>query len=195
MKKAVAILLTIAILCVMGGWSNPQRNEAEGGFSLIDYLETHKVESYEEFEAIISSVNPDQVEMIDPELVSDFSITIDYDNQIVSVLTIEESRSITSGVTDTASKSYYNNLGLKIFTISLTATFHYTTGSSSTASASGSFTPASMSTWTSTPTISMGNFTTTVAYARISGTATSGSSSLSYSLTMTCDDTGHLNSY
>jgi hypothetical protein len=52
-----------------------------------------------------------------------------------------------------------------------------------------------MSTWTSTPTISMGNFTTTVAYARISGTATSGSSSLSYSLTMTCDDTGHLNSY
>ena len=149
MKKAVAILLTIAILCVMGGWSNPQRNEAEGGFSLIDYLETHKVESYEEFEAIISSVNPDQVEMIDPELVSDFCITIDYDNQIVSVLTIEESRSITSGVTDR----------------------------------------------TSTPTISMGNFSTTVAYARISGTATSGSSSLSYSLTMTCDDTGHLNSY
>lgn len=195
MKKAMAILLTIAILCVTGGWSNPQRNEAEGGFNLIDYLETHKVESYEEFEAIISSVNPDQVEMIDPELVSDFSITIDYDNQIVSVLTIEESRSITSGVTDTASKSYYNNIGLKIFTISLTATFHYTTGSSSTASASGSFTPASMSTWTSTPTISMGNFTTTVAYARISGTATSGSSSLSYSLTMTCDDTGHLNSY
>lgn len=195
MKKAVAIMLAFSVLGLMVGWTCPQKNEPESKFSLIDYLETHKVESYEEFEDIILSVNPDYIGHIDPESVSDFSIVIDYDSQIISVLTIEEPRSINGGLTDNASCSYFNNLGMKIFTISITATFHFTTGSCSTSSASGSFTPATSSSWTSTPTISTGNFTPSVAYARISGTATYGSSSMNYMLTLTCDDSGQTNSY
>lgn len=99
------------------------------------------------------------------------------------------------GVSDSASKSYYNDSGIKIFTIKVNGTFSYTTGSCTTLSASGSYNRALLSTWTSTPTISSGNITTRKAYARISGTATSGSSSISYSLTLTCDDSGNTSSY
>lgn len=195
MKKILATLLTIAVLCVMGGWSNPQSNKVENEFSLIDYLETHEVESYAEFEAIIDSVSPESIGEIDSDSVIDFNVDIDYDNKIVSVVTIEAPIIISSGTGNTVSRSYYNDLGIKIFKISLTAYFHYTSGSVYTASASGSFSPTALSSWSSTPTISTGNYTSTLAYARISGTATNGSSSLNYSLTMTCDDTGELDYY
>lgn len=79
---------------------------------------------------------------------------------------------------------------MKIFTISVTGKFRYSTGSCTTLSASGSFSKPFYSTWTSTPTISSGNLSPSVAYARISGTATSGSSSISYSLRLTCNDSG-----
>lgn len=195
MKKAVATLLTIATLFVMGGWTNPHSNKVENEFSLIDYLETHEIGSYSEFEAIIDSVSPESTRDSSSDSVTDFNVDIDYDNNIVSVVVVEEPVITSSGTGNTVSRSYYNDLGIKIFTISLTAYFHYSTGSVYTASASGSFSPAALSTWSSTPTISTGNYTSTLAYARISGTATSGSSSLNYSLTMTCDDTGELNYY
>ena len=153
--------------------------------------------SYEEFIDVIQSVSPESVdEDIDFENISSFDIEIDYVNNVVSVLTIEEvSNDRSHGVTDSASKSYYNDIGFKIFTIKVQGTFSYITGSCTTISASGSFNRATLSTWTSTPTISSGNITTRKAYARISGTATSGSSSLSYSLTLTCDDSGNTSSY
>ena len=178
---------------VGGGSSLPDGNENETEFSLINYLETHEVQSYEEFETIISSVSPEDADEIDS--VKDFSISIDYDNKIVAVTTVEEALVRGNGVGDTASRSYYSDVGKKIFTISLTADFSYYTGHCSTISASGSYTRAYLSTWTSTPTISTGNFSPDVAYARISGTATSGSSSIYYSLTMTCDDTGDIDVY
>ena len=193
MKKILAIVLTIVVLCAMGGWSNPQDNNDETQFSLIQYLETHEIENYSEFEDLIASVSPESVEDIDS--VSDFSINIDYDNQLVIVTTLEKSLVRSGSVSDTAYKSYYSDLGLKIFTVSVTGRFNYSTGYCSTASASGSFKREPLSTWTSTPTISTGNFSSTVAYARISGTATSGSSSTSYCLTMTCDDSGDLYAY
>ena len=126
MKKILATLLTIAVLCVMGGWSNPQSNKVENEFSLIDYLETHEVESYAEFEAIIDSVSPESIGEIDSDSVIDFKVDIDYDNKIVSVVTIEAPIIISSGTGNTVSRSYYNDLGIKIFKISLTAYFHYT---------------------------------------------------------------------
>lgn len=178
-----------------GGWINPQIIDSESEFSLIKYLETHEVENYSDFEAVISAVSPESIDSIDSESVADFCINIDYENQIVSVLTDEEPIITSSGVSDTVSCSYYNDLGFKIFTISITGYFTYSSGWCYTSSASGSYTRASLSTWTSTPTISSGNFTSTVAYARISGTATSGSNNLNYSLTLTCDDDGDLNSY
>lgn len=195
MTKILAILLTIAVLCGRGSSSLPNGNESETEFSLINYIETHEVQSYEEFETIISSVSPEDADEIDSDSVKDFSISIDYDNKIVTVTTVEEALVRGNGVGDTASRSYYSDVGKKIFTISLTADFTYYTGYCSTTSASGSYTRAYLSTWTSTPTISSGNYSASVAYARISGTATSGLSSINYSLTMTCDDTGDINVY
>ena len=75
--------------------------------------------SYEEFIDVIQSVSPESVdEDIDFENISSFDIEIDYVNNVVSVLTIEEvSNDRSHGVTDSASKSYYNDIGFKIFTI------------------------------------------------------------------------------
>lgn len=190
MKKMLAILLTIATLCVMGGWANPKTNSDEGEYSLIKYLETHEVDSYAEFQEVIRSVSPESVDDIDPDSVTDFSIDIDYDNRVVSVTTIGESIITSTDTSNTASQSYYNDLSIKIFTISVTGKFRYSTGSCTTLTASGSFSKPFYSTWTSTPTISSGNLSPSVAYARISGTATSGSSSISYSLRLTCNDSG-----
>ena len=181
-----------------GGWINPPLQADEIGFSLIDYLETHEINSYEDFLDVIESVSPESVdeEDEDPNDISFFSIDIDYDNMIVSVLTMREASYDRSHVaSNSASKSYYSNSGFKIFTIKVNGTFSYSSGSCNTTSASGSFTRAFLSTWTSTPTISSGHINTSKAYARISGTATSGSNSTSYSLTLTCDDSGNFSSY
>lgn len=170
-----------------------QANEI--GFSLIDYLETHEINSYEDFLDVIESVSPESVDE-DPSNVVFFDLEIDYDNMIVSTLVMRETTGDRShGVTDSASKSYYNNNGIKIFTVNVQGSFSYTTGSCTTTSVSGSFNPAFLSLWTSTPTISSGNINTRKAYARISGTATCGSNSMNYSLTLTCDDSGHTSSY
>ena len=173
-----------------GGWTNPKSNADEDRCSLIDYLETHEVESYEEFQEVIRSVSPESVDDVDPDMVTDFSINIDYDNRIVSVTTIEQSDDTATENGKTASCSYYNDLYITIFTISVTGYFRYSPGYCTATSASGSFTKPFYSTWSSTPTISTGNISSSVAYARISGTATSGSSSINYSLTLTCNDSG-----
>lgn len=195
MKKVLATLLTISTLLVTGGWTNPESCKNEAEFSLIDYLETHTVESYEEFEEVIRSVSPDSVSDIDPNSVAEFSISIDYENQIVAVTTIEEPVVTSTDTGNTVSCSYYNDLSIMIFTISVTGRFRYSSGMCVTISSSGSFSKPFLSTWASTPTISSGNNSATVAYARISGTATSGSSSINYSLTLTCNDSGSFGSY
>lgn len=195
MKKLVTAVLTTLMFCVAGGAANPRYHNDQTDFDLISYLETHEVDNYEEFNDVIQTVSPESVDEKTDDITS-FAIDIDYDNRIVSVTTISESSyDRANGASNSASRSYYASSGVKIFTIKVSGTFRYTTGSCSTLSASGSFTRASGSTWTSTPTISSGNITTRKAYARISGTATSGASSISYSLTLTCDDTGTFGSY
>ena len=170
----------------------------ETDFSLIDYLETHEINSYEEFLDVIETVSPESVdaEDEDPNEIAFFSIDIDYDNMIVSVLTMREASYDRSYIaSNSASKSYYSNSGIKKFTIKVEGTFSYTTGSCNTTSASGSYTRAPLSPWTSTPTISAGHITPSKAYARISGNAVNGSNSTSYSLTLTCNDSGTFSSY
>ena len=159
-------------------------------------METHEVNNYDDFIRVIRTVSPESIDEDDPSVVTYFDIDVDYDNMIVSVLTMDEATYDKShGASNSVSKSYYASNGLKIFTIKVSGTFSYTTGSCTTLSASGSFTRAALSTWTSTPTISSGNITASKAYARISGTATSGSSSTYYSLTLTCNDSGNFSSY
>ena len=59
-------------------------------------------------------------------------------------------------------------------------------------SKTGSFTPASGSSWKSTPSITSGNVSSSKVYARISGTAKSLLQTSTYSLTLMCDSTGKI---
>ena len=181
-----------------GGYS-PNQEQIDGtDFSLIEYLEKHEVGSYSDFMDIIQAVNPDSVDNYEysPESISEFSIEINYDDRTVSVLTVGEAVIDRYQVaSNDASKSYYNDSGAKIFTISVSGTFTYGTGYCNVVSHDGSYTKPSYSTWTSTPTITSGNITASKAYVRIYGIARSGSNSKSYTLTLTCDDTGHFTSY
>jgi len=197
-KKALATLLTISVLFITGGINYPSLQADETEFSLIDYLETHEINSYEDFLDVIETVSPESVdaEDEDPNEIAFFSIDIDYDNMMVSVLTMDDVLHDRSHVaSSSATKSYYSDNGYKIFTIKIVGTFNYSTGSCNTTSASGSYTRAPLSSWTSTPTISAGHITPSKAYARISGNAVNGSNSTSYSLTLTCNDSGTFSSY
>ena len=99
------------------------------------------------------------------------------------------------GASNSVSRTYYSDVGAQIFKITVTGTFSYSTGTCTALSCGGSFTKPFYSTWTSTPSFTKGNINVSKAYARISGTATSGGSTKTYSLTLTCDDSGSFSSY
>ena len=64
MKRVLATALTVATMCVIGGDSKPPIHADEVEFSLISYLETHEIDSYEEFTEIIqthSVVSTDEI--------------------------------------------------------------------------------------------------------------------------------------
>ena len=197
LKKVMATLLTVIMFCVIGGANVLSAQSDETEFSLIGYLETHEIDTYDEFMNVIRTFCPEYADPNDePNNISYFHIDIDYDNMIVAVITMgEASHDRSHGASNSASKSYYTDIGIKKFTITVEGTFSYVTGSCSTVSCSGNYSKPFYSTWTSTPTISSGNINARKAYARISGTATSGSDSTSYSLTLTCDDSGNFTSY
>ena len=167
-------------------------------FDLIEYCETHEIHSREEFQRVLDYYVP-QGEPINSSIPVDgeelsFEIHIDYVNQIVSTDTLyltDMTRGTKSG---SVSRDYYSSVGIKIFSITVHGSFTYSSTNVSTTSASGSFTPAPLSLWTSSPVISSGK-TNGKAYARISGTATLLSNTCSYSLTLTCDKNGNLGSY
>ena len=179
------------------GQFNPPVRADGTPFSLISYLETHEINDYGDFLDIIGTVSPESIEEDDdPSEVTYFDIDIDYDEMTVSVVTMGDGVYDRShGASNSASKSYYTDAGIKKFTITVEGHFSYTTGSCNTVSCSGNYSKPFYSFWTSTPTISSGHITTRKAYARISGTATNGSSNTSYSLTLTCDDSGNFSSY
>ena len=198
MKKVLAATLTAAMMCITGGTLNPPIQADEAEFSLINYLETHEVVSYEEFVEVIQTYSPLSTDEpdVDPDKVSYFDIDIDYEDGVVSVITMGEAvYDRSQGASNTATKSYYSENGIKQFTISVSGTFSYSGGSCSCISRTGSFTKPIYSLWTSTPTISSGNINASKAYAKIYGTATNSVNTRSYSLTLTCDDTGTFSSY
>lgn len=180
-----------------GGLYNPTCQASGTEFSLIEYLETHDVDTYDDFLEVIRSNAPEAVCEwdADPDSVTYFDIEINYDDMTVSVTIMCEATDRSQGASNSASKTYYASNGLPIFSIHVEGSFIYTTGSCYATSASGSFTRAALSTWSSTPTITSGNITTNKAYVRIYGIARSGSDSKSYTLTLTCDDTGSFTSY
>lgn len=198
MKKVLATLLAITAMCTMGGWTNLTNQDVDKSVSLIERLEAQGVDSYEEFIDIIEDISPESVDSNGTNSIeySYFDLKIDYDNRLISVTTMDTpiyDRSYSAS--NSVSRSYYTDAGIKIFTITVEGSFTYSTGSCTTTSARGSYNRALLSLWSSTPTISSGNISAKKAYARISGVATSGSNSISYSLTLTCDDSGNFSSY
>ncbi len=195
MRKTIAVLLTLVTLSVMGGWSVDPSSGNSTGFSLIEYIENNEVQSPEEFNKIIEVYTDYPSPEYSLDEISYFNVSIDYDNELVCVTTIEMSQSRATETSKKASKDYYNDIGARIFTISVTARFSYYSGSCTTLSKSGSFTKPFYSTWTSTPSVTSGNISTSKAFAKISGTAVSGGNTKTYSLTLTCDDSGNISSY
>jgi len=198
MKKVLATLLTISVIFCVLGIPDSSCRASESEFSLIEYLETHDINSYSEFREVIESNCPysKTEDGIDSDDITYFSIEIDYEDMTVSVTTMgDASLDRSQEASNSASKTYYASNGLPIFTIHVDGSFIYMAGSCNATSASGSFNRAALSTWTSNPTISSGNITASKAYVRIYGIASSNGQSKSYTLTLTCDSTGHFTSY
>ena len=196
MVKIIATALTIAVLSVMGGHSVAASPVNPGVFDLVEYIENHEIQSIEDFKEVIVTNTDYTAPDYNSEEISYFDISIDYDSYLVCVTTLGYP-SISRGteVSNSASKEYYSSSGAKIFTITVSGRFSYTSNSCNNISKSGGFSHPFYSFWTSTPSVTSGHINSTKAYARTSGTATSGGNSISYSLTLTCDNTGHFTSY
>ena len=195
MRKVTAMILIVAITIITCGWSCPEK-QSKGTRSLIGYLQTHEIDSYHDFLDVIQTISSRSEENeLSSENISSFNIEVDYDNMIVSVTVVEVmSSEEPNAAIASVSKSYYSDIGFKLFTISLEGVFVYSTGNCSAMSATGSYTRTSLSTWTSSPVITSGNMTSRTAYAMITGTAESESCIIPYSLMLICDDEGNFSS-
>ena len=162
-------------------------------FDLIEYVEEHEIDSKQEFDEVISE-NVTGYEISDDysDIVF-FDITVDHEESLVYVDVVRDlGTDLRGSKSGSVSREYYSQVGVHIFTISVTGNFTYSSGSCSCTSASGSFTPALLSLWTSSPVISRGNLSSGKAFARINGTATLITQNLDYSLRLTCDSNGVL---
>ena len=123
-----------------GGWVNPPNSDTDKDecISLISLLEKNEIETYEEFISIIESNLPVEIEddEVNIQNITSFEIRIDYENRIV-IVTTEENASYAKayGASNSVSRSYYTDAGIKIFTIKIDGTFSYSTGSCSTVTA------------------------------------------------------------
>lgn len=165
---------------------------ATDSFSLVDYVTTHEISSLVEFNRVLECCCSMYYEPFYVENEKSFQITVDQENETVIVTVLEESSLTRDTITARATRKYYSDSGAVAFTVSLEGRFAYTSTASTTLSASGSFSPSTYSLWTSTPTISSGNFSPALAYAKIYGTATCVMGSQNYSITLMCDNNGDI---
>ena len=198
MKRLLAAFLCGTFVCLYGGVCNSSEINGSEPFNLIEYCESHEIQSEYEFQRVLETYidepdNSSEDEYEDPVTPVSFELIIDYDNQFVittSVYEFDSTRSTTSGYT---SQKYYNNIGILVFEARVDATFSYNGSSCSTSSVTATFTPAPLSTWTSSPSASSG-MSGSRAYGRAYGTAVSGSHSKFYSVYLYCDKSGNLSS-
>ena len=199
LRRIIAIWMSLAVILSIS--TSALASEKE--FNLIDYLETHEVttraeliELLEENTNSLVCVNTHTLTYVSDleEEEVDFRVSIDYENQLVEVDTVYELATANSTRSGSATHETYSDLGVLLYTLTINGTFSYNASSCTNTARSGSYTKGSLSFWSSTPTISHGNITTTKAYARISGTATFLFDSSTYRLTLMCDTSGTLTS-
>lgn len=199
MRKLLSLLMAGTFVLLYGRVCSADEINGTDAFNLIDYCETHDIKSRTEFQSILELYVPQsELENVSYEFSEyeeeSFEISIDYEEQTVSTITIYSAESTRGTRSGSAVQDVYSGVGIKIYSVTVRGTFTYGSGNVSTTSASGSFDPATLSPWTSNPTISSGK-TGSKAYARISGTATWLGNTSSYCLTLTCDTEGNLDSY
>ncbi|MBR2749704.1 MAG: hypothetical protein IKD90_01060 [Clostridiales bacterium] len=200
MRKASFInrirgLVVLALLVNVFGYASfPVNATDEVSFSLIDYVTNHQIDTHEEFNEVLE-IYCGQAPAPVPENEISFQLYVDYDSTMVVVIVVEDNLLTRGTKSGSANKIYYSNAGTEVFTVVAEGTFYYSSTQCNTYSASGRFVPSTLSFWTSTPTIYSGNYSPTCAYAKTAGTAHWLSSSISYSLSLSCDTNGNLNAY
>ena len=175
-NRIMSIVICLVIVFAMAG-AGVMADENK--FNLIEYCKTHQISSQAEFNnVLINYCFVDETELFVTTNEEYFCLDIDYATNTV-MTTVREQRPTRASDTESCSRNYYDPDGNRIFTVTVEGTFQY-----------GLFVC-----WTSTPTISSGNQSPSVAYARISGTATYSNQTRNYSLTLTCDNTGTFGAY
>ncbi|MCQ2534142.1 MAG: hypothetical protein MJ172_06210 [Clostridia bacterium] len=176
--------------------------------NLIVYLENNEIDSYDEWIDVIKcnyensrvSSYTNSLRYLSESDEIYFNIEVDYDNELIEVDAIFVTNNsivpatVLSVQSGSAIHETYSSMGILLYTVSVNATFSYSTNSCSVVSKSGAFERGNSSLWSSTPTVTSGNISTNKAYARISGTATLLWDSSSYQLTLMCDTSGKLSS-
>lgn len=198
MRKLFALLMGVVIICSNGAISNASDLGEDKTFNLIEYCETHEINSEGQLEAVLCQyagiTDPQESNGdVDQNTEVSFDLEIDYENQMVITTTVYETSNIRSTKSGHAEKKYRNAFGFEVFTVRVDGSFNYNGTTSSTSSATGTFTPAALSGWSSTPSTGTGK-SGGKAYARAYGTATNLTESQSYSVYLYCDKNGNLSS-
>lgn len=195
MRRINRTMSIIICLVIVFGMSGLGVMADQNKFNLIEYCRTHQIASQADFnDILLNYCSVDVSELFVSENEECFFLDIDYETNTI-ITTVREHQSTRGEDTRTCSRNYYDDNGGRIFTITVEGTFQYGLFVCFCTSADGSFTKPSSSQWTSTPTISSGNQSPSVAYARISGTASYLNQARNYSLTLTCDNTGAFGAY
>lgn len=188
------ISVLVAIVIELSVFANVCNAGNIDNCSFFDYCKDREIISLADFIDVCETYNS-TCSIIESEIIYEpdsFQIEFDHENRIVIICCIydlTETRGTKSG---SAYKSYYNDIGIEIFSVSVNGVFTYTSNTCVTNSRSGSFSPSPGSSWNSTPNVTSGNHGSTVAYAKISGSATNLSSTINYSLELTCNNAGEL---
>lgn len=192
--KRVEILLIFLTISFVLLASNTQTVFATNNkpFSLIEYVSTHEISSLSEFNEVLEQYCNQYYEPFLVENEYFFQLNIDTNNNLVIVSVIEELPCSRDTKTARGTKKYYSDDGAVAFTVSVEGRFGYTSTQSTALSVTGSFSPSPLSLWTSTPTLVSGNFSPTLAYVKIYGTATCLLSTQYYSITLMCDNYGNI---
>lgn len=165
------------------------------GFDLIRYCEANEIKNEDELFYVLEEYCGQEYaqdsDKYDYTEEISFELFIDYDEQYIITTSVYEDCLDRGSKSGHAVQKYYNNIGIKIFEVRVDATFSYNGTSCSTISKTATFTPALLSSWTSSPSASSGK-SGSRAYARAYGTAVNGNNTKSYSVYLYCDVSGNL---
>ncbi len=199
MKRLVSILIAIGVLVTNTCIALASENEQ---IDLIARVEETRIETKSDFVSLLEECGYDEPVCVNTHTltyVSDLeelscNVEIDYVNDEVIVDTVYLTQASATRTSGRVTREVYSSLGMLIYTLTVEGTFSRTSQSVTTVSATGTFQKGNASFWSSTPTTSQGNISTTKAYARISGTASWLLQSRTYQLTLMCDTNGTLTS-